>query len=196
MRLGPGRALADPPGPGAAPGAERMSGVTVGSTFSRAARTRRGIAGLVVGAAGVGLALSAAFSGQPAKAGSATLPGLRIPAAAVPRLNAIVASFARANGGKRPAWATAVLTTHAKALESASPGDTEPGGGTVVYLVTMKGHFTAYDASVPAGAALPTGSYVSIVVNARTFRITDWGISPKAPPVSPASLGLVRDLRP
>jgi hypothetical protein len=170
--------------------------VTVGTTFSRAARTRRGIAGLVVGAAGVALALTAAVSGQPAKAGSAALPGLRVPAAAVPRLDAIVASFARENGGKQPEWATAVITTHAKALESATPGDTEGQGATVVYLVTMKGHFTASEASVPAGAALPTGSYLSVVVNARTFRITDSGLSPKAPPVSPASLGPVRRLRP
>ena len=83
-----------------------------------------------------------------------------------------------------------------KALESATPGDTEPAGnGAAVYLITMKGTFTDYGASVPSGAALPTGRYLSLVVMARSFEVTDFGLSARPPPVPPASLGPVRYLR-
>jgi hypothetical protein len=86
---------------------------------------------------------------------------------------------------------TAVLTTRAKALTSATPGDFVPGGDTPVFLVTMRGHFTATTASRPPGAAAPAGSYLSIVLDARTFQVLDSGLSPSPPPVSPASLGPV-----
>jgi len=55
----------------------------------------------------------------------------------------------------------------------------------------MRGHFVATKASRPPGAAAPTGSYLSIVVDARTFQMLDYGLSPSPPPVSPASLGPV-----
>jgi hypothetical protein len=174
---------------------KRVSGVELGTTFNRAVRTPRGIAGIVVGLAGVVLAIAAAFAGPQARAGSATVPGLAVSSAVVPRLDAIAKDFAKHNGDHKVQWATAVITTHGKALESATPGDTEPAGnGAVVYLITIKGKFVGDYASVPAGAKLPTGNYMSIVVNARTFAITDWGLSPKAPPVAPASLGPVRYL--
>jgi hypothetical protein len=71
----------------------------------------------------------------------------------------------------------------------------EPSGGkTVVYLITMRGHFIAQTASVPAGARLPAGSYLSVVINARTFAVMDWGVS-RAAPASPASLGPMRGLK-
>ncbi len=170
--------------------------MNLGTAFSRAARTRRGITGLLVGAAAVGLGIYAAFAGQPARAGDGSAPGLAVTAAAAARLSLIASSFARENGDARPAWIDVVTTTRGKALESATPGDTEPSGnGTTVYLITMKGRFTGYDASPPAGARLPTGTYLSLVVNARTFMITDWGLSPHAPSVAPASLGPVRYLK-
>jgi hypothetical protein len=56
----------------------------------------------------------------------------------------------------------------------------------------MRGHFIGRMASAPAGARLPTGSYLSIVRDARTFAVMDWGLSPAAPSVSAASLGPVR----
>jgi hypothetical protein len=164
--------------------------VKLGTAFSKAARTRRGVAGLAVGLAAVCLALSATGSGASASPGRAA-PGRAVPAAAISRLNAIVANFVAVNGGRRPSWESVVSTTHAMALDSATPGDTTPGGRTVVYLITMKGHFIGYAAAVPKGAPFPTGSYLSIVVNATTFAIMDWSLSPSAPPVSPASLGPV-----
>jgi hypothetical protein len=168
--------------------------VRLGTTFGKAARSPRGVAGIVVGLAGAGFAISAAFVGPSASAKGAVAA---VPASAIPRLDAIALRAARLNGDPRPAWITAVVTTHGKALESATPGDTEPtGNAATVYLITMKGSFTAYDASTPPGVAAPTGHYLSLVVNARSFAVTDTGLSPHPPSVSPASLGPVRYLRP
>jgi hypothetical protein len=180
----------------AAGNGDQAASMTLGMVFGRAARTRRGIAGLLVGSAAVGLGIYAAFAGQPAQAGDGSAPGLAITSAAAARLDAIARTVARDNGDARPSWIEAVITTHGKALESATPGDTEPSGNqATVYLITMKGHFTGYDASVPPGARLPTGTYISLVVMAKTFAVTDSGLSPHAPPVAPASLGPVRFLK-
>ena len=170
--------------------------MTLRSVCRKAARTRRGAAGMVVGVAAAGLGIYAGFAGQPAQAGSAPAPGLAVSAPASARLDQLALSFARANGDAHPSSITAVLTTHGQALTSATPGDTEPSGNkAVVYLITIRGHFIARMASVPPGAKLPTGSYLSIVINARTFAMMDWGLSAAAPSVSPDSLGPVRNLK-
>lgn len=93
------------------------------------------------------------------------------------------------------AWATAVVTTHAKALTSATPGDTTPGAKTIVYLVTIKGRFVCGLCSGPPGSHAPTGTYLSLVIDAKTFKGTDFGIGPKPPPVSPARFGPVTYLK-
>jgi hypothetical protein len=124
--------------------------------------------------------------------GAAGAAGRPVPARAVPRLTALALRAATLNGDPRPQWATAVLTTYAKALTSATPGDFIPGaGGQPVFLVTMRGHFVAWGASIPHGAKTPAGTYLSIVVDAKSFRGTDSGLSHRPPPVSPASLGPV-----
>ncbi len=166
----------------------------LGTTFGKAARSPRGIAGILVGLAGAGFAISSAFVGPSASAKGAVAT---VPASAIPRLDAIALRAARLNGDARPAWITAVLTTHGKALESATPGDTEPtGNAAIVYLITMKGTFTDDLAPEPHGSAAPTGHYLSIVISAKSFTATDFGLSEDPPPVSPASLGPVLYLRP
>jgi hypothetical protein len=110
---------------------------------------------------------------------SAPVPGQPVPASAIPRLTALADLAVKTNGGDAPEWATAVVTTREKALTSATPGDyVQIGEKTVVYLVTMKGHFV-------------DGQYISLVINARTFQGTDGGLATKPPPVAPASLGPV-----
>jgi len=176
--------------------------MTLRTVCTRAVRTRRGVAGMLVGVAAVGLGISAGFGGSPARAGSAPGAGAAVSAAgavsvaAAARLDRIALRVARENGDASPAWITAVRTTHGRALTSATPGDTEPAGtDAVVYLVTMQGHFVARLASVPPGAKAPTGSYLSIVINAGTFAAMDVGLSPRFPAVAPASLGPVRSLK-
>jgi hypothetical protein len=121
--------------------------------------------------------------------------GRSVPKSAVSRLIKIAKRAARINGDRHPLWATAVLTTHEKALLSATPGDTVSNRRHVpVYLVTIKGRFVCNLCSVPSGGKAPRGTYISIVVDAKTFNGMDDGISPKRPPVAPASLGPVTDL--
>lgn len=151
------------------------------------------ITGAVRSPAGVPTALGclAVLCGGLALAGCGTSPsGPHVPASAVPRLTTMAERIAKINGDAKPTQVTVVLTTHAKALTSATPGDSVPGTEpTRVYLITMQGHFVANGAPGPPGAAAPKGRYVSIVVDAKTFTGLDFGISPQPPPVSPASLG-------
>jgi hypothetical protein len=128
-----------------------------------------------------------------AAAGCGQVPaGTPVPASAIGRLTAIARRAASGNGDPSPAWITAVETTRAKALTSATPGDSVPGSAHVkVFLITMRGHFTDTAAPGPPGAKAPAGQYLSLVIDARTFQGLDFGISPQPPPVPPASLGPV-----
>jgi hypothetical protein len=141
----------------------------------------------------VAVALASVLAGLAwSGAGPPRLTGAPVPVSAIARLTVLANRAAGANGDASPQWITAVLTTHAKALTSATPGDFVPGAdGVRVYLVTMRGRFTAYGSSPPPGAALPTGAYLSLVVDAATFQVLDFGLSPAPPPVPPASLGPV-----
>ncbi len=124
------------------------------------------------------------------------VPGQAVPPAAVDRLTGMVNRAVTVNDGHAVAWASAVVTTRAKALTSATPGDFVPNAGrTPVYLVTVKGHFAARAASVPAGAHVPTGTYLSLVIGAKTFAELDFGLGAKPPPVAPASFGPVTYLK-
>ena len=122
-------------------------------------------------------------------------PGAPVPASVVHRLTAIADRVVTVNGGRPVVWATVVVTTHAKALTSATPGDTSPDAKGFVYLVTIKGHFVCGLCSGPSGSHAPTGTYLSLVIDARTFAGTDSGISAQPPPVTPASFGPVTYLK-
>ncbi len=96
-----------------------------------------------------------------------------------------------------------MVTTQEKALASATPGAVVPAGGkTVVYLVTMKGHFKFERGPRVLGprarghrTRTPALRYLSLVVSAETVEVTAWGLSPTPPPVAPSSLGPVTWLR-
>jgi hypothetical protein len=149
-----------------------------------------------VAAVVAGLMIAACGSPQRPDPPSEPVPGQPVPASAIPRLTAMAGRAARAQGDRAPEWVSVVVTTHEKALTSATPGDFVPGSEhTIVYLVTMKGHFTAYNASPPSGARLPIGTYSSFVINTKTFQGMDGGLSDKPPPVAPASLGPVTYLK-
>jgi len=94
-----------------------------------------------------------------------------------------------------------VVTIQQKAEASAVPGSFSPTGGkTVVYLVTMKGHFKWGGSRAVAGH-VPTGRYLSLVVGAkawrwrRAFDVDPVSLSPAPPPVAPSSLGPVTWLK-
>jgi hypothetical protein len=67
-----------------------------------------------------------------------------------------------------------------------------PGaGGVPVYLVTIRGQFACHACTGPAGAKAPSGTYISLVVDAKTLTVLDFGLSPNMPPVAPATPGPV-----
>jgi hypothetical protein len=141
---------------------------------------------------GRSMAVAAAVLTVAACGGAAAATGRPVPTSAVPRLTAIAERAARVNGDAHPVWVTAVLTTHAKALTLATPGDFIPGAdGVPVYLMTIRGRFVCNTCTGPAGSKAPAGTYMSLVVDAKTFTGLDFGLSPKPPPVAPASLGPV-----
>jgi hypothetical protein len=143
-----------------------------------------------------GLGLVGCATDPSAGGPSTPVPGQPVPASVVHRLTALVDRAVRLNDGHGVRWASAVVTTRAKALTSATPGDFVPDDEkTVVYLVTVKGHFVARAASVPPGAHAPTGTYMSMVIDAKTFAGLDFGLGPTPPPVAPASFGPVTFLK-
>jgi hypothetical protein len=60
----------------------------------------------------------------------------------------------------------------------------------------MTGHFVGLDLPTPPGGATPTGSYLSIVVSARTLLLLDLRLSVQAPPKALATLGPVTNITP
>lgn len=50
-------------------------------------------------------------------------------------------------------------------------------------LIALRGHFTANGAPIPAGAKAPTGTVLTLVVNAATGEVTDFGIGDIYPPL-------------
>jgi hypothetical protein len=147
-----------------------------------------GVAAACIAAAALAVPLTAA-SPAGATAGSA------VPASAIARLTSTALAVARRNGDAGAVSAEAVTTTRAKALREATPGDTVPqGGGQTVYLVVMKGRFTA-SFPMPAGTRKPAGTYLSITLSPATFQLMDLGLSSHAPSVSLGSFGPVSMLK-
>ena len=100
--------------------------------------------------------------------------------------------MAKANGDPHVEAVQAVATTHAQALRVATPGDrASTPGSEPVYLILLRGSFTAYDTRRPSGAPFPTGSFLCVVVDQKTFWVTDWGLSRHPPQIALSSLGSV-----
>jgi len=55
------------------------------------------------------------------------------------------------------------------------------GGSAQSYLIAARGQFIGYGAPIPAGAPLPRGTVITLIVNAATGRVTDDGITNRYP---------------
>jgi hypothetical protein len=91
------------------------------------------------------------------------------------QLVAIAKATARRSGDTNPSELEAVRTTRGRAGQLIWPGAGAGSDRTPVYAITMRGKFTAYQAPIPAGGRLPTGSVISIVVGA-TGRLKGYGL--------------------
>lgn len=99
--------------------------------------------------------------------------------------------FAKQNGEANP---TAVQAVSAKrravndVLLSGAKVDTDSD----VHVIQMKGNFTGHMASRPKDSKAPTGKVMTLVYDATTGEVTDWGLSPDAKDM--ARLGSVKKL--
>ena len=86
---------------------------------------------------------------------------------------------AAADGDPKPSLIQHVTGTRYRANLVAG-GDIVPGSAWC-YLVAERGRFIAKGASYPAGGHPPKGSVITLVVNARTGGVLDFGISDRYP---------------
>jgi hypothetical protein len=96
---------------------------------------------------------------------------------------AIAERIAATNNVPTPPTVDVAQATRTQAIAVVDPTDTiatnEPS-----YVVQMSGDFIGYGAKVPPGAALPTGTNMTVVINASSGRITDWSIDNSPQPLS------------
>jgi hypothetical protein len=124
---------------------------------------------------------------------SSTAPAAHTrPSLTEPQLRAIALRAARGAGDPAP-----TLIQHSEGTRRAAnlidSGDIVPGTAWS-YLIAERGRFVLRNASVPAGAKLPRGSVLTLVVAARSHQVTDFGVSNRYPDL--AKLGPVTtDLR-
>lgn len=105
---------------------------------------------------------------------------------------------ASSTGDANPSNMEAVQTTHGVAMSLLYPGSPSQAfnnfvpDGTSVYVITMTGNFTAYDAIVPPGTALPTGTTETLVTDMQGD-LLDFSLNNNPEPAL-ASAGPVIDL--
>jgi hypothetical protein len=132
-------------------------------------------AGIILGACG-------AAGPAPVRIATGASPGTSLsdsptPSAAVTVTTLTVLAKEMASGADDPDVTVgyAVLTTQQAAVTATSGALVNTN--QPAYLVQLDGHFTALGASVPAGAKLPTGTYLIFVVDASSGFVIDWGVS-------------------
>jgi hypothetical protein len=92
---------------------------------------------------------------------------------------------AAANDDPRPTLIQHSEGTRCDANRVASGGCV--GGSNWSYLIAERGHFIAKFALTPAGAPVPRGTVITLVVDAASGRVTDGGISYRYPPLAQLS---------
>lgn len=135
------------------------------------------------GGSAVGLAAILLFSFSGFSAGGSTLASGGMPATTQVQLTGIAGQLARSNGDQHPQWVYVATMGYDRAREFAvAAKDQAPvSGNPPVYLIVMKGDFTATAASVPSGASAPSGTYLSAIYDARNFRSYQVGVANTEP---------------
>jgi uncharacterized Zn-binding protein involved in type VI secretion len=141
------------------------------------------------GGSAAGLAAILVFSLSSFSGGGSTLASGGMPAATQVHLTQIAGQLAQSNGDQHPRWVYVATMSYDRAMDFAGGGDQAPvPGNPPVYLIVMKGDFTATGASVPSGASAPSGTYLSAIYDARNFRGYEVGVTnTEPPPVGPVT---------
>jgi hypothetical protein len=144
------------------------------------AKTKR----FIVGGTGVAAATAAALVLASVGSGAATA-GNPMTAA---QIKSLVVSGAAAMGDSTPTDISySALTTRNGALAASGSGASMGGAygsASGYFVVVAHGEFTAYDAPIPNGAKIPTGTVMTLVVDAATGEVTDSGVQHDSPDLS------------
>jgi hypothetical protein len=124
----------------------------------------------------------------------AALHGRRIAADTPPDPTALAAirdmviEMASLNGVPSPANGRVYSSTRqtAENLISRDTVDTDQP----VYVALVSGNFVGYLASVPTSGQFPTGRAMTIVFDATTLAVTDWGLDEQVPDLTPLGLSV------
>ena len=81
-----------------------------------------------------------------------------------------------------------VFSSTRKFAETVINGDTV-NTDQPAYVAVFHGNFVGYLASVAPGAQLPTGHVMTIVFDAQTLEVTDWGLVDHAPAIAQLGAG-------
>lgn len=100
-------------------------------------------------------------------------------------LRTIALQASAGNGVPSPKTIEAVASSDDEVAQKVVSGGDIVNNHVPVYVVEVTGGtFTAYAASPPSGAPLPTGSVMTITVDQTTFQETDFGLGDTAPDLS------------
>jgi hypothetical protein len=96
--------------------------------------------------------------------------------AEIQQLRADALAFAKANGENAPDQGI-IVGGKRRDVVAATMGGAQVDTDQDVFVVRLHGNFVGYQASVPAGFALPHGHFLEIVYDAETKQMSDWNIS-------------------
>lgn len=105
-------------------------------------------------------------------------------------LRAIARSWAAVTGEPRPTLIEHVHAVNRRTAVQVSSGDRVPLG-QASYLIVLRGQFTAANFPRPQlqNTQVPTGTVLTLVVDATTGHVTDWGLGNRVPNL--AKLGAI-----
>ena len=107
------------------------------------------------------------------------------------KLRSLALQASSASGAPSPKTMIAVYSPDHQAAEKVVSGDIVNDHVPVYVIEVTGGPFTDNKASVPAGASPPQGNALTITVNAPTFQVTDFGITPNVPDLTQISSDVV-----
>jgi hypothetical protein len=107
------------------------------------------------------------------------------------KLRALALQASSANGVPSPKTMIAVYSPDDQAAESIISGDIVNDHVPVYVIEVTGGPFTCSSCSGPPGASPPQGNALTLNVDAQTYQVTDFGITPNVPDLTQISSDVV-----
>jgi hypothetical protein len=135
--------------------------------------------------------LTLAATGACGPSDSGATQGDLADASVTAKLRALALQASSANGVPAPKTMIAVYSPDDEAVQEIISGDIVNDHLPVYVIEVTGGPFTCNSCSVPPGASPPQGDALTITVNAQTFQVTDFGITPNVPDLTKISPDVV-----